>query len=354
MENERYHYQTLCNEEKTAYRLIYNGIQSHALSIPIPNHLPLSRVQEIYMLVLIDEPMFYFINQAIISATEPGKRYVLLPEYLYSDHEIEMINREIQTILQKINAKACMYISNPFRLEKFLHDSVVKSVAYDYEALKTTDCFNAHSIVGVFLDKRAVCEGISKAFKLLCNQYGMKCIVAIGKADASQQFGEQMNHSWNIVKVGNESYHVDVTWDNLRDSGIDAISYDYFNTTTEDILKDHYPSKEYPLCTDTRLNYYYATNSFVSTYKELVDLISQRIKTGKVMFKVKRGSKDFPTLEEMQKKMDHAIQQVMLLRGNGYIVYSSINDTQWTGKIFFEPTNLKKTFRSYSSGKSQT
>ncbi len=81
-------------------------------------------------------------------------------------------------------------LSNEFRLEKYLHDSVVKSVAYDYDSLQKNDCYNAHSIVGAFLDKKAVCEGIAKAFKLLCNEYSMKCIVVLGKADPRENLTE--------------------------------------------------------------------------------------------------------------------------------------------------------------------
>lgn len=161
-----------------------------ALNIVVPFALPPEEIQEIYLMVLYDEPMFFYINQTVIRMTGQAGYYVLLPEYLYTVSEIEQVNLDIQNVLRKIDVKARTMLSNEFRLEKYLHDSVVKSVAYDYESLKKADCFNAHSIVGAFLDKKAVCEGIAKAFKLLCNQYSMKCIVVLGKADPSQQFGE--------------------------------------------------------------------------------------------------------------------------------------------------------------------
>lgn len=127
----------------------------------------LSQVQDVYLKVLFDTPWFYYINQTVVRITGQIGYYILLPEYLYTNTEIERLNQDIQNILRKIDVKACQMLSNEFRLEKYLHDSVVKSVAYDYDSLKKTDCFNAHSIVGAFLDKKAVCEGIAKAFKLL-------------------------------------------------------------------------------------------------------------------------------------------------------------------------------------------
>lgn len=307
-----------------------------ALNIVVPFAFPPEEIQEIYLMVLYDEPMFFYINQTVIRMTGQAGYFVLLPEYLYTVSEIEQVNLDIQNVLRKIDVKARTMLSNEFRLEKYLHDSVVKSVAYDYESLKKADCFNAHSIVGAFLDKKAVCEGIAKAFKLLCNQYSMKCIVVLGKADPSQQFGENTYHAWNLVKVGNGSYYVDATWDNMYDQGLDCISYDYFNVTTDDILKDHRPNGQYPLCKDTGLNYFFCTKSFVNTYEDLVTLLLQRFNAKVIMFKISPGSTDFRSMEEVKIKTYLALSHIMALRKIERKACASFNDAQWTGKVIFQ------------------
>ena len=226
-------------------------------------------------------------------------------------------------------------LSNAFRLEKYLHDSVVKSVAYDYDSLQKNDCYNAHSIVGVFLDKKAVCEGIAKAFKLLCNEYSMKCIVVLGKADPEGKFDGDTYHAWNLVKVGNGSYHVDVTWDNMFDREIEHISYDYFNVTTADILKDHQPMGQLPLCEDIGLNYFHCTKSFVNTYEDLATLIRQRFNAKTIMFKIKPGSPEFQTMDEVKEKTYLALLHTSLLVGKIKKSVVLFNETQWIGKILF-------------------
>ena len=313
MKNERYYYGILSKEEKAAYRMIYNGIKMRALNIVVPVYLPAKQIQDVYLDVLYDNPLFYYINQTVIRMTgEPGY-YILLPEYLYTNTEIERINQDIQNVLRRIDVKARTMLSNEFRLEKYLHDSVVKSVAYDYDSLQKNDCYNAHSIVGAFLDKKAVCEGISKAFKLLCNTYSMKCIVVLGKADPLGCFDGDTYHAWNLVKVGNGSYHVDVTWDNMFDHDLEHISYDYFNVTTNDILKDHQPlPRKLPDCTDTGLNYFHCTKSFVSTYDELTTLIAQRINSRAIMFKIRPNSADFTSMEEVKTKTYMALAHIMM------------------------------------------
>ena len=341
MKNERYYYGILPKEEKAAYRMIYNGIQMRALNIVVPVYLTPEVVQDVYLKVLFDNPLFYYINQTVIRMTGQPGYYILLPEYLYTNNEIELINNDIQNVLRKIDVKARSMLSNEFRLEKYLHDSLVKSVAYDYDSLQKNDCYNAHSIVGAFLDKKAVCEGIAKAFKLLCNEYAMKCIVVLGKADLEGKYDEDSYHAWNLVKVGNGSYHVDVTWDNMFERDIEHISYDYFNVTTEDILKDHQPMGQLPLCTDIGLNYFHCTKSFVSTYDELITLIMQRFNARAIMFKIKPGSSDFKSMDEAKLKTYLALTHTMMLKGVNKKSAVLFNDAQWIGKILFPKEEIQ-------------
>lgn len=335
MKNERYYYRSLTAEEKTAYRMIYDGIKLQALNIIVPVCLTPEQMQDIYLKVLFDTPWFYYINQTVIRMTGQAGHYVLLPEYLYTGAEIKKLDQEIQNVLHKIDIKARQLQSDQFRLEKFLHDSVVRSVAYDYDALRKTDCFNAHSIVGAFLDKKAVCEGIAKAFKLLCNEYAIKCIVVVGKAEPSGDFSGEAYHAWNLAKIGSSSYHVDVTWDNLFETETKLISYDYFNVTTEAILKDHRPLGKLPVCTDTALNYFYRTKSFVSTYQDLVDLILQRFHARQIMFRVLPESVDLEDVKTLKAKTLSALSHVMALKNANRKMMVSFNETQRIGKIIF-------------------
>ncbi|MCM1498539.1 MAG: hypothetical protein NC124_08740 [Clostridium sp.] len=334
MRNERYYYSIMSLDEKKAYRMIYDGVKMCAFNIVVSLYLSPDEVQKVYVRVLYDNPLFYYINQTVIKMQGQPGYWILLPEYLYTKSEINRINVDIRNVIDRIKIKADSFRNNEFRLEKFLHDSVVKSVAYDYDSLKKKDSFNAHSIVGVFLDKRAVCEGIAKAFKLLCNEYGIKCIVVLGQANKEGIYGEDDYHAWNLVRIGDESYYVDVTWDNLYDEDFHHISYDYFNVTTKDILLDHKPIGELPLCSSTRLNYFYSTKSFVSTYEELVGLISQRFGAQEIVFKALKDSGQFLCSDELKEKTFTALMHVMLRKGETKSFSLVFNEMHNVGKIF--------------------
>lgn len=341
MRNERYYYGIMTSEEKEVYKIIYNGLKKRLYEIIVPSALTSTQIQEIYLRVLYDNPLFYFVNQTVIRIVGQSGLHILLPEYLYTANEIIAINNDIHHIVNKVAVKAEQFISNEFRLEKFLHDSVVKSVAYDYDSLKKTDCFNAHSIVGAFLDNKAVCEGISKAFKLLCNEFGIKCIVVLGKVDKEGDFSKDNYHAWNLVKIGKESYYVDVTWDNMYENGLQHISYDYFNLTTEQIMIDHQPIGTLPLCNSTKLNYFYSTNSFVSTYKELVSFIEQRYDSNSIIFKAMKDKGEFQLPQELKEKTYTAIMHVMFKKNNIKAFALIFNEMHNIGKIIFQPRKKK-------------
>lgn len=343
LKNERYYYSIMSPYEQKAYKMIYDGLKMRAFNIVVSLNLRPDQVQEIYLKVLYDNPLFFYVNQTVIKMTgEPGY-WILLPEFLYANREINEITKQIRKVVDKVSIKANNFKANEFKLEKYLHDSVVKSVAYDYDSLQQEDCFDAHSIVGAFLHNKAVCEGIAKAFKLLCNEFGIKCIVVLGKADKEGDFSGDKYHAWNLVKIGDESYHVDVTWDNMYDTEIHHISYDYFNVTTQDILKDHQPiGGPLPLCDSTRLNYFYSTKSFVSTYSEIVELMYTRFNAKEIMFKANTDKGEFQRIDELKEKTVAAIMHVMFTRGQTKSFVLMFNELHNIAKVVFMPKEQKK------------
>ena len=90
-----------------------------------------------------------------------------------------------------------------------------------------------------------------------------------------------------------------------------------------------------PICTDIGLNYFHCTKSFVSTYEELVMLISQRFNARAIMFKIKPSSPEFKTMDEVKAKTYLALSHTMLMKGVNKKTAVLFNETQWIGKILF-------------------
>ena len=57
-----------------------------------------------------------------------------------------------------------------------------------------------------------MCEGIAKTVKALCDAVGLPCIVAL--SEAAPERGVKYRHTWNVVTVEGQRYHLDATFDN--------------------------------------------------------------------------------------------------------------------------------------------
>lgn len=206
----------------------------------------------------------------------------------------EKFNKTVDKIIDGAPKNATDY-----ELELYANDYLVENCVYDKEAAETEDIAgHENDAYGALVEKKAVCEGYSRAFQLLCNRLGIDCISVSGTAD-----GEP--HGWNNVKLDGEWYEVDVTW-NDTDGDTEFPVYDYFNLPSDKFSESHYTSPLYseislseyentdyyfnifaPKCTGTK--YYYYSYSCVTVYdindsEEITNAIVQAAKDGEKYF----------------------------------------------------------------------
>ena len=109
--------------------------------------------------------------------------------------------------------------------EKYVHDFICENIRYD--KLKKP---YSHEIIGPLGHGVGVCEGIAKSVKVLCDALGVWCIIAI--CGNNPKKGIKYGHTWNIVRINGQYYHLDATFDNTlgkNEDGSTSIRYDYFN-----------------------------------------------------------------------------------------------------------------------------
>lgn len=120
---------------------------------------------------------------------------------------------------------------------KIVHDYLIDSIEYDVEAGK-----NVYNVYGALVDKKAVCEGYARTYKLLLDEIGIPCIIACGTG--TNRTGETESHAWNYVQIDNTWYAIDVTWDDPVIIGngtlTDSLKYRYFLLGSDEFFKDHY------------------------------------------------------------------------------------------------------------------
>lgn len=124
-----------------------------------------------------------------------------------------------------------------------IHDYLIMNVTYDEELLQMINLnldlkqYKGFYLEGVFIDKVAVCEGISKAFTALCNIEGIPCVTVVGY-QTNNPTG--VGHAWNKVYLHNAWYIVDATSDGtVINSSFEVLSYNNFLVKEEDYNKKY-------------------------------------------------------------------------------------------------------------------
>ncbi|MDE5592340.1 MAG: hypothetical protein K2I75_00125, partial [Clostridiales bacterium] len=81
-------------------------------------------------------------------------------------------------------------------------------------------------IGGVAYNPNAVCDGMSKAYALMCNIEGIPCVRVVGRA--GKNIDTAGGHAWNKVFVNGAWYFVDCTWgDSHVTFGLDGVERNY-------------------------------------------------------------------------------------------------------------------------------
>lgn len=109
--------------------------------------------------------------------------------------------------------------------------------------------FNRKLIGHIFKNKKAICEGYSILFKVLCDSSGIKAEVISGKSKTSaSQIGKAYkgDHAWNSVYLDDKWQMLDATWaSGYCDDSVKKFTkkYDegYFLTAPNKFVLQHYP-----------------------------------------------------------------------------------------------------------------
>lgn len=129
-----------------------------------------------------------------------------------------------------------------YELVKSIHDYLIDNTKY---AQNENDPM-VYYAYGPLIKGQGTCEGYAEAARLLFTAVGIESYFITGTVD------DNSSHAWNIIKIGGNYYHIDVTWDDpIVTGGGDVKTYDYFNITDAEMAADHIWSGNYPKCTVT-------------------------------------------------------------------------------------------------------
>ena len=127
-----------------------------------------------------------------------------------------------------------------------LYPYLIGTIPYEYAFPRppTKKNLETATIIGPLLHRSTICAGYSSMFKLLCDQLGIYCIYVSGTAKGKDGWDV---HSWNIVRINGNYYHIDVTFDSGRFHANGKYEYKYYLRSDAAIQQDHqWDRKKYP------------------------------------------------------------------------------------------------------------
>lgn len=266
-----YYYNTLNKDQQKVYFAIKEGLLKQKESFPV---LKLSKkeLSDIYFMVRLDHPEIFWSVTFSYRFYEGASNVEMSPKYLFHKDKIREHRQAMESRVKKLTAQ--MQKGDEKSKELLIHDFICQNIKYD--KLKKE---YSHEIIGALGNGVAVCEGIAKTVKLLCDNLGIWCIIAL--SDSSPDKGIKYRHAWNIIKIGGKYYHLDATFDNtLSKSGI--LRHDYVNLDDGQIFRDHEPLIwKVPACTDHDHFYYKENKISWTTADEVRNRTRQAVKKGK-------------------------------------------------------------------------
>ncbi|MDR0473876.1 MAG: hypothetical protein LBH43_09445 [Treponema sp.] len=120
-----------------------------------------------------------------------------------------------ETVLPAVVSSLINGISDQFLKAKTLHDWICDNIAYDAN-MYFSGRVTAQDYISVLKKKLAVCSGYANLFNKMCELAGMESIGINGYSKGfgyTGKIGNNTDHAWNAINIGNKWYLVDVTWD---------------------------------------------------------------------------------------------------------------------------------------------
>lgn len=166
----------------------------------------------------------------------PGENSTYLSDGFTNKSSINIAIAALEEIRDEVISQK---VNSQYYTVKMVHDYLIDNTEYD----QTLENDNIYNIYGTLINGSSVCEGYAKAFKYILDEIGIECIFVFG--DAIDNAGEAESHAWNYVKMDNNWYAVDVTWDDPiiigGGSSNDTLKYKYFLKGENTFSGNHYP-----------------------------------------------------------------------------------------------------------------
>ncbi|MCR5101104.1 MAG: hypothetical protein K6B41_07090, partial [Butyrivibrio sp.] len=218
------YYNMLDEAAQAVYRQLYANTLQYNQKIRLVTPASSMQVQNAFLAMIYDHPeLFWLDTQMYTQSTQDG--LVLAVDTVYYtftndlDTEIQNFESAAQSLISSLDGSEADY-----EKELTVHDILANKLTYNISAAYNQSPYSA------IVNSDTVCAGYSRAFQYLMQKLEVPTYTCVGWAGGTS--GGM--HGWNIIKLDEDYYNVDLTWDDA-----DPTIYTYLNCSDEDFNEDH-------------------------------------------------------------------------------------------------------------------
>ena len=230
------YYELLSSNEKTLYKQIYANMNSLATTFVPTTEVSSDEVNKAIEAVYNDHPELFWLNTSYsYKYTANGNVVQIILSFNDTAKNIDSAKNKFNSSANKI-INGANKVSTNYEKEKYVHNAIIKLASYDLNSNMNQSAYSA------LVNGSTVCAGYARAFQYIMIKLGIPTYYVTGTSN-----GE---HAWNIVRLSDGYYNVDLTWDDSN-----GVSYTYFNLTDKDFASSHTrtgSSVSLPACTATK------------------------------------------------------------------------------------------------------
>lgn len=270
----RYGYNTLSDDEKEVYDKLLAAIYNVESKVDFGKEIKAETYTKVFTMLYFQETqLFWFLGRYDLDEFKSGTSPTATLQYNSNKDAVGAMQAEVDAKVKEVTSAFPANATTVDKL-KVIHDFLARNNTFNKDPV-------AQTIYGAIVMGQSQCEGYAKSIGYLCDVSGIENLLIVGTND------KELSHAWNMVKIDNEWYNIDVTWDDPE--GHDDPSFvlhNYFNVTDAEILNiSHFQDLETtgftpPKATATKANYFINYKLYASSADEAVTLMqSEMIKS---------------------------------------------------------------------------
>lgn len=266
-EDDYYGRSLLSGDLRKAYDRIADAVEDLDTSVSLADlSVPKDEIMRIMQYYRDDYPQHFYLDDDDISFSHTGtKVHTLTLHYTMSKSDVAAAKAKVEKAVDKL-LEGIHGGMTAYERERLIYRRLIQHVTYNKKGGTAI-----YDLYGALVNRQAVCDGYAHALQYLLYRAGIPCIRVTGSSK-----GE--SHVWNMVKLSNKWYYVDVTWDDPIVTDVtDFVGYTYLNVTEAQIKQDHNiePIKQdgqtisysLPAATATDYNYFRQTGPTLSSFQ---------------------------------------------------------------------------------------